>query len=86
MADGRLRDFKVGAFRLAIEEGVAICPVVLCGTSSMMRKNSGIPKAAHLILDVLPKVWPEPEETAEHFAERVRALIEARLRYLESIR
>jgi 1-acyl-sn-glycerol-3-phosphate acyltransferase len=84
--DGNLRDFKIGAFRLAIEEGVAICPVVLCGTKDMMRKNSGIPKAAHLILDVMPKVWPLPEETAELFAERVRSLIEARLRYLESIR
>jgi 1-acyl-sn-glycerol-3-phosphate acyltransferase len=84
--DGRLREFKVGAFRLAIEEGVAICPVVLCGTKDMMRKNSGIPKAAHLILDVMPKVWPEPEETPELFAKRVRSMIEARLRYLESIR
>jgi hypothetical protein len=52
----------------------------------MMRKNSGIPKAAHLILDVMPKIWPLPEETPELFAVRVRSLIEARLRYLESIR
>ncbi|MDQ3235547.1 MAG: 1-acyl-sn-glycerol-3-phosphate acyltransferase [Pseudobdellovibrionaceae bacterium] len=84
--DGRLREFKMGAFRLAIEEGVAVCPVVLCGTKHMMRKNSGIPKAAHLILDVMPKVWPLPEETPELFAVRVRSMIETRLRYLESIR
>ena len=84
--DGRLREFKVGAFKLAIEEGVAICPVVLCGTHEMMKKNSGIPRAAHLILDVMPKVWPLPEETPEAFAERVRSLIDTRLRYLESIR
>jgi 1-acyl-sn-glycerol-3-phosphate acyltransferase len=84
--DGKLRDFKVGAFKLAIEQGVAICPIVLCGTSQMMRKNSGIPKAAHLVLDVMPKVYALPEETPELFAERVRSLIEARLRYLESIR
>lgn len=84
--DGRLKSFKVGAFRLAMDEGVAVCPVVLCGTREMMKKNSGVPKAAHLILDVMPKIWPLPEETPEVFAERVRSLIDTRLRYLESIR
>ncbi len=84
--DGRLREFKVGAFRLAIEEGVAVTPVVLCGTREMMLKNSGVPRPAHLMLDVMPKVWPAPSETAEQFAARVRSIIEARLRYLESIR
>ncbi len=84
--DGNLREFKSGAFRLAMDEGVAITPVVLCGTRDMMLKNSGIPRPAHLILDVLPRVWPLPEETPEMFAARVRTIIETRLRYLESIR
>ncbi|MCX6127826.1 MAG: 1-acyl-sn-glycerol-3-phosphate acyltransferase [Proteobacteria bacterium] len=82
--DGSLREFKAGAFRLAIEEGVAIQPVIFSGTRNMMLKNSAIPKPASLVLEVLPRVWPKKEESAEVFAERVRQIIGARLKTLEN--
>ena len=84
--DGKLQEFKVGAFRLAIEEGVAIQPIVLCGTRDMMLKNSAIPKPARLCLEVMPRVWPEKEETVEAFSERVRRMIADRLTDLERLR
>jgi len=38
--DGRILPFKKGAFALAIEAGVAVCPVTVVGTSRVMPKNS----------------------------------------------
>ncbi len=38
--DGRILPFKKGPFALAIEAGVAVCPVTVEGTSRVMPKNS----------------------------------------------
>lgn len=84
--DGQLKSFKTGAFRLALEEGVDILPVILCGTKDMMLKNSSIPKPAHIILEVMPRVASLPGEDAEAFALRVEQLIRARLSILEKKR
>jgi 1-acyl-sn-glycerol-3-phosphate acyltransferase len=38
-ADGRILPFKKGPFRLAVEAGVAVCPVTIEGTAQIMPKN-----------------------------------------------
>jgi 1-acyl-sn-glycerol-3-phosphate acyltransferase len=38
--DGRILPFKKGGFSLAMESGVAVCPVTIVGTSRLMPKNS----------------------------------------------
>ena len=56
--DGRLRPFKDGAFRLAIDAGVPILPVALDGTSDTLPKHGwkfGPPVQVYLkVLDPIP--------------------------------
>ncbi len=73
--DGRVKEFKGGAFKLSQEENVAIVPIVLRGTRDMLVKNSGFPKKAHLDIEILPPVYPIASEETKDFAERVRLMI-----------
>ncbi|MBI1977166.1 MAG: 1-acyl-sn-glycerol-3-phosphate acyltransferase [Candidatus Omnitrophica bacterium] len=38
--DGEIHDFKVGAFKLAVEEGVPVVPIVIQGTRDLIPKGS----------------------------------------------
>lgn len=82
--DGRVKEFKSGAFKLSQEERVAILPLVLRGTRDMLVKNSGFPKKAHLDIEILPPVWNAAGEEIPEFAERVRQMIAARLQSSDS--
>jgi len=73
--DGTVKEFKVGAFRLAQEENVRIVPIALRGTRDMLVKNSGFPKKAHLDIEILPAVRALDGETSREFAGRVREMI-----------
>ncbi len=77
--NGRLKDFKLGAFRLAVESGVDILPLVLRGTRDMVQKKSGIPCPARLEIEVLPPVAHLPNESLDNYALRVQNLIGQRL-------
>ena len=77
--DGRLKEFKLGAFRLAMDEKVDILPLVLRGTRDMVQKKSGMPRPARLEIEVLSRVSPKPGESLESFGERVREIIALRL-------
>lgn len=77
--DGHVKEFKVGAFRLAQEEKVMIVPIVLRGTRDMLVKSSGFPKKAHLDIEVLPPVRALEGEDSRAFAERVRKIFIDRL-------
>lgn len=77
--DGRVQEFKSGAFRIAIDEGVDVIPVVLRGTRDMLLKASAMPCPASLCVEILTPVPPVPGESAESYAERVRAIIVDRL-------
>ena len=59
-ADGQLKSFKTGAFKLAQEMNVAIMPVVLRGTDQAMPKYSLHFKGRHQIdIEVLDPISPE---------------------------
>jgi 1-acyl-sn-glycerol-3-phosphate acyltransferase len=55
--DGSLGEFREGAFRLAIEGGVAVLPLAIYGASGSLPKHSFIFRPATATLVVLP---PEP--------------------------
>lgn len=73
--DGSLGAFKLGAFRLAADQGLQVQPLVLSGAHELIRKGSWIPKASSVTLQVLPRTQIEPGESVDAFAERVRRLI-----------
>ncbi len=57
--DGEIHRFKAGAFSLAKEAGVAILPVVLDGTRTLIRRNLAFNWGNRITLRVLPPVSAE---------------------------
>jgi 1-acyl-sn-glycerol-3-phosphate acyltransferase len=56
--DGNMQPFKSGAFRIALEAGVPILPIALCGTSRAIRKGGLMIHRNHdmvmAVLDPIP--------------------------------
>ncbi|MGH0036728.1 MAG: lysophospholipid acyltransferase family protein [Myxococcota bacterium] len=72
---GRLRQFKPGAFELAIKTGCPILPIVIRGTSDALPKRGFVLKGRHPIrLSVMDEIPPESFQgkTAEALAAEVR--------------
>lgn len=80
--DGVLKPFKTGAFRLSIDTGVAILPIVIEGTKKMISKHSIIPNPSEVLISALPPVQANPNESLDHFIVRARAQMEQELNYL----
>ncbi len=57
--DGEIHRFKAGAFSLAKEAGVAILPVVLDGTRTLIKRNLAFNWGNRITLRVLPPVSAE---------------------------
>lgn len=76
---GKLKEFKVGAFKLSKEQDLPILPIALIGTRDMLEKDAFIPAPATMTIKVLPRVKINPGEDLEEFAERVRGMIAAEL-------
>jgi 1-acyl-sn-glycerol-3-phosphate acyltransferase len=75
---GDLGPFKEGAFRLAIETGAAIQPVVVAGTRDAVPPGSIVFHRAHAVARILDPVPVEGlgSDDVPAFTERMRALIE----------
>jgi 1-acyl-sn-glycerol-3-phosphate acyltransferase len=54
--DARLLPFKKGAFRLAIDAGVAVLPVVLSGTAAGFQKGAAVVGPCDAVATILPPV------------------------------
>lgn len=54
--DGRLRPFKLGAFRLAIKAGLPVLPVVVSGTATGLKKGSMAPAPCDAVARILAPV------------------------------
>jgi 1-acyl-sn-glycerol-3-phosphate acyltransferase len=80
--DGTVGPFREGAFRLAIEAGVDVVPLVVDGTAESLPKGSIAFNKTSATLTVLPPVSTKglSVEDAPALAERVRGLIAAALR------
>ncbi len=72
-----LRPFKLGAFKIAAETGVPICPIAIQGTRSILRGDEKLLKPGRIIVTANPpikapgKSWQDINE----FKNTVRAII-----------
>jgi 1-acyl-sn-glycerol-3-phosphate acyltransferase len=79
-ADGRLQAFKDGAFRLAIDAGCPVIPIVITGTSEALPKHGlMIRRRMHARVRVLDPIHPESFPTMEALRDATRAAITAAL-------
>jgi 1-acyl-sn-glycerol-3-phosphate acyltransferase len=69
--DGRLQDFKAGAFKIAMRAGVPIVPVTIRGTFALLPKTTLAPRPGRV--DV---VIGTPIETKDYDEKSLPALIE----------
>lgn len=79
--DGNLRKFKDGAFKLAIDSGAPVIPVVVEGTADALPKH-GLVMDSYIDVQVkvLPPVDPAPfGEDVDRLREHVRDLIAGEL-------
>lgn len=77
-ATGRLRNFKTGAFEIAVRNRVPIQPIVIQGTSEALPKRGFILQGRHAIsVTILDAIAPEEfeERTPEELTEQVRNLL-----------
>jgi 1-acyl-sn-glycerol-3-phosphate acyltransferase len=72
--DGWVRDFRLGAARLAVEENVPVVPVALRGSYQAMPRGRGWPVKGRLPVHVRygRAVRPRDGESAAEFNERIR--------------
>ena len=70
-ADGRLKEFKAGAFKIALRAGAEIVPVTIRGTYEMLPKGSLVPRAGRVEV-----IIAEPIKTADYSETQLPELIE----------
>ena len=83
---GRLLPFRNAAFRLAVEEGRPVVPVIVHSSAPFMSKSlsSFYPREPlRFRLRFMPPVWPAAGEKGEDLASRVYRLMARELRDLD---
>ncbi len=60
-----LRQFKTGAFKLAVDTGVPICPVAIEGAREILPDGSFLLKPRSINITVYPPLFPESTEWSE---------------------
>jgi 1-acyl-sn-glycerol-3-phosphate acyltransferase len=85
-SDLEVRRFKSGAFRAAAKAGVPVVPVAIAGTELTIPKHSAYIISAHMAVHFLePVTVDEAAARSEDLRERVRALVEERVRRIQSV-
>lgn len=83
--DGEIKDFKMGAFQLALKKKVPILPVVISGTNKALPKYSldytGVHKIYIKIFEEIPYAMFE-KMTPEETAQMVRSFIIEKLKIM----
>ena len=78
--DGRLRQFKDGAFELAVEHGVPLIPIAVHGTGRALPKHGMIlEEHVDARVEILPPLDPAAFDGAESLRDAARAQIAAAL-------
>lgn len=77
--DGEVKEFKIGAFKLAKDTQVPVLPIAIHGAGNLMKKGSSHPSfKATVRMKVLPKVAPPQASDHDHletYAEGIRRQI-----------
>lgn len=81
--DGVMREFKIGAFKLAHETQVNILPIIVKNTDKLLPKHSLLPRAATVHVQILPLHVIREGETIEKSSAYVREKMELGLIELE---
>jgi 1-acyl-sn-glycerol-3-phosphate acyltransferase len=79
-ADGRVGQFKAGSFLLAVEAGLTVVPVTVCGTIHIMKKGRLMTRPGHVTLHVhepiaAPRIEAPSTDDARSFAARVEQVV-----------
>lgn len=79
-ADGRVGQFKAGSFLLALEAGLTIVPVTVCGTIHVMKKGRLMTCPGHVTLQVhepvvTPRIASPSAADARELAERIGSIV-----------
>ncbi len=77
--DGKLLQFKKGAFFLAAETGAPMVPIVIRGTAAMMPRGSLKLVPGEAVVRFLPVIWPGDYGTKEELMDAVRGVMSAAL-------
>jgi len=84
--DGKIHNFKEGAFKIALRSKVSILPIVLDGTSDLLPKNGFVFKNKNMIkvkiLDPIPFNSFE-NVTPKELAEKMKDLMEVQFQQLK---
>ncbi len=80
--DGLLKDFKKGAFMMAVQTGIPILPVVINGAFKIFPKQSMTFRPGHVLLTICPPILTKglTEKDVPELMARTRDAILSRLR------
>ena len=85
--DGEVRDFRHGAFTLAVRHGVPILPIVVDGTLDALPKYGlTLRNRADIVIQVLEPIAIEPFADAEALRDHVRGVMTSALATLRAER
>ena len=72
-----LRPFRLGAFVIAVQQGLGVLPVTLCGTRSILRDGNWLPRHGHVSVHIGELIRPDGDDFAAtiRLRDRVRAAI-----------
>ncbi len=84
--DGELRDFRHGAFTLALRHHVPILPIVLDGTVDALPKHGVVSPGADIVIQVLDPIAVDGFSDVEVLRDHVRGVMADGLRRLRAER
>ena len=72
--DGNLRKFKIGAFKIAVDNKAPIVPITIHGTGKMMPPGDELSLGTDdITVQIHEPIFPKPDETASELRTRVRS-------------
>lgn len=84
--DGELREFRHGAFTLALRHNVPILPIVLDGTLDALPKHGIVSPGADIVIQVLDPIPLDEFRDVDRLREHVRLVMGDALRQLRTQR